>query len=157
MWSVRSTRRDAAPPLQRIRRRRRADGGIYEARTRDILVRVAPVYLAEESAPDDGLYLWSYTVEIENHGAETVHLVSRRWKITDGLNRCNEVEGSGVVGEQPELKPREAFRYVSNCPLPTPSGAMVGSYQMMTEAGEVFDAEIPEFSLHLPGAARRYN
>jgi ApaG protein len=154
---VRSTRRENSLPLQRIRRRRGADGGIYEARTRDIVVRVAPVYQPEDSSPDDGLYLWSYTVEIENHGAETVHLVARRWAITDAFNRCNEVEGSGVVGEQPELKPREAFRYVSNCPLPTPSGAMRGSYQMMTEGGEVFDAEIPEFSLHLPGAARRYN
>ena len=55
------------------------------------------------------------------------------------------------------FRPREAFRYVSNCPLPTPSGAMVGRYQMMTESGEVFDADIPEFSLHLPGATRRYN
>jgi len=154
---VRSTRRETSPPLQRIRKRRGADGGIYEARTRDIVVRVAPVYLPEESAPEEGLYLWSYTVEIENHGAETVHLVARRWAITDALNRCNEVEGSGVVGEQPELKAREAFRYVSSCPLPTASGAMRGSYQMMTEGGDVFDAEIPEFSLHLPGAARRYN
>jgi ApaG protein len=62
-----------------------------------------------------------------------------------------------VVGEQPELRPREAFRYVSNCPLPTPSGTMSGHFQMMTEAGEVFEAQIPEFSLHLPGAARRVN
>ena len=101
--------------------------------------------------------MWLYTVEIENHGVETVQLISRAWTITDGLNRVSEVEGSGVVGEQPELQPREAFRYVSNCPLPTSSGAMVGRYQMMTEAGEAFDANIPEFSLHLPGAARRVN
>ncbi|OYW99985.1 MAG: Co2+/Mg2+ efflux protein ApaG, partial [Caulobacter vibrioides] len=77
--------------------------------------------------------------------------------ITDAFNRVNEVEGSGVVGEQPELKPREAFRYVSNCPLPTPSGAMRGSYQMVTHEGDLFDAEIPEFSLHLPGAAMKLN
>ena len=154
---MRSTRRETYPPLKRIRRRRGADTGIYEARTRDIVVRVVPAYLVEESAPDDSLYLWSYTVEIENHGQETVTLISRYWKITDSHNRSNEVEGSGVVGEQPELRPREAFRYVSNCPLPTPSGTMVGRYQMMTESGEVFDAEIPEFSLHLPGATRRYN
>jgi ApaG protein len=154
---VRSIRRDSSPPLKRIRRRRGADTGIYEARTRDIVVRVSPVYLPDESAPEEGLWLWAYTVEIENHGVETVQLVARHWKVTDGLNRCNEVEGSGVVGEQPELRPREAFRYVSNCPLPTPSGAMAGRYQMMTQAGEVFDAEIPEFSLHLPGATRRMN
>jgi ApaG protein len=143
--------------MQRMRRRRGQDGAAYEARTRDIVVRVFPVYAAEESSPDQGLYLWSYTVEIENHGAETVTLIARRWTITDGFNRVNEVEGSGVVGEQPELKPREAFRYVSNCPLPTPSGAMKGGYQMVTERGDVFEAEIPEFSLHLPGAAMKLN
>jgi ApaG protein len=154
---VRSTRRDTAPPLKRIRRRRGADTGIYEARTRDIVVRVSAAYQPGESSPEEGLWMWSYTVEIENHGVETVQLVSRYWRVTDSLNRASEVEGSGVVGEQPELRPREAFRYVSNCPLPTPSGAMVGRYQMMTDTGEVFDAEIPEFSLHLPGAARRVN
>jgi ApaG protein len=154
---VRSTRRESSPPLKRIRRRRGADAGIYEARTRDIVVRVSPVFQPEDSAPEDGLWMWGYTVEIENHGAEAVQLVARSWTITDGLNRSTEVEGSGVVGEQPELRPREAFRYVSSCPLPTPSGAMVGHFQMMTEAGEVFEAAIPEFSLHLPGAARRVN
>lgn len=143
--------------MQRMRRRRGQDGAAYEARTRDIVVRVFATYAAEESSPDQGLYLWSYTVEIENHGAETVTLISRRWSITDGFNRVNDVEGSGVVGEQPELKPREAFRYVSNCPLPTPSGAMKGSYQMVTDQGDVFEAEIPEFSLHLPGAAAKLN
>jgi ApaG protein len=143
--------------MQRMRRRRGHAAAIYEARTRDIVVRVFPAYAAEESSPEEGVYLWSYTVEIENHGVETVTLVSRRWTIIDGQNRVNEVEGSGVVGEQPELRPREAFRYVSNCPLPTPSGAMRGSYQMVTEAGEVFDAEIPEFSLHLPGASLKMN
>lgn len=143
--------------MQRMRRRRGQDGAAYEARTRDIVVRVFATYAAEESSPDQGLYLWSYTVEIENHGTETVILISRRWSITDGFNRVNDVEGSGVVGEQPELKPREAFRYVSNCPLPTPSGAMKGSYQMVTDQGEVFEAEIPEFSLHLPGAAAKLN
>ena len=143
--------------MQRMRRRRGGDGAAYEARTRDIVVRVFPAYAAEESSPEQGLYLWSYTVEIENHGAETVTLIARRWTITDAFNRVNEVEGSGVVGEQPELKPREAFRYVSNCPLPTPSGAMKGRYQMVTETGELFEAEIPEFSLHLPGAALKVN
>lgn len=143
--------------MQRMRRRRGHDAASYEARTRDIVVRVFPAYSAEESSPEEGLYLWSYTVEIENHGGETVTLVSRRWIITDALNRVNEVEGSGVVGEQPELRPREAFRYVSNCPLATASGAMRGSYQMVTEEGELFEVEIPEFSLHLPGASRKLN
>jgi len=143
--------------MQRMRRRRGHDAASYEARTRDIVVRVFPTYAVEDSSPEEGLYLWSYTVEIENHGGETVTLVSRRWIITDALNRVNEVEGSGVVGEQPELRPREAFRYVSNCPLATPSGAMRGSYHMVTEDGELFEVEIPEFSLHLPGASRKLN
>jgi ApaG protein len=116
-----------------MRRRRGQDGAAYEARTRDIVVRVSRSMQPRNPRPGQGLYLWSYTVEIENHGGETVTLISRRWTITDGFNRVTDVEGSGVVGEQPELKPREAFRYVSNCPLPTPSGAMKGSYSMVTE------------------------
>lgn len=154
---MRSIRRETSPSLQRMRRRRGHDSSAYEARTRDIVVRVFPVYAPEESSPEQGLYLWSYTVEIENHGGETVTLIARRWTITDAFNRVNEVEGSGVVGEQPELRPREAFRYVSNCPLPTPSGAMRGSYQMVTDEGDLFDIEIPEFSLHLPGASLKLN
>jgi ApaG protein len=130
---------------------------VYEARTRDVLVRVTPTYVPEQSDPDRSRFTWAYTVEIENHGEETLQLVSRHWIITDGLNRTEEVKAAGVVGEQPTLKPREAFRYTSGCPLPTPSGAMRGAYQMMTEAGETFDAEIPEFSLHMPDATRRMN
>ena len=130
---------------------------VYEATTRGITVRVRPAYLADQSQPDEGRYIWAYTVEIENRGEESVQLISRHWVITDALNRTEEVKGDGVVGEQPTLKPREAFRYTSACPLPTSSGSMRGSYQMVTDAGEAFDVEIPEFSLHLPGAARRTN
>ncbi len=131
--------------------------GAYEAMTRDILVRVTPAYMAAQSDPIENQYTWSYTVEIENHGSETVQLVSRHWIITDALNRVEHVRGEGVVGEQPILKSREAFRYTSACPLTTPSGGMRGSYQMLTEAGVPFDAQIPEFSLHLPEATRRMN
>ena len=154
---MRSIRRDTSPPLRRIRRRRGPEGGVYEARTRDILVRVAPLYQPEDSAPEAGSYMWAYTVEIENHGTETVQLISRRWTITDARNVSQAVEGSGVVGEQPELRPREAFRYVSNCPLPTPSGSMVGSYQMADASGQLFDVEIPAFSLDSPFAMRSVN
>lgn len=96
-------------------------------------------------------------MEIENQGKETVRLISRHWTITDARNRVEEVRGPGVVGEQPTLQPGDAFQYTSACPLPTPSGAMRGSYQMLNEAGEYFDAEVPEFSLHLPEATRRMN
>ncbi len=143
--------------MTRIRRRGTPDNPVYEARTRDILVRVAPAYMAEQSQPEEGQWLWSYVVEIENHGTETVTLMSRHWIITDARNRVEEVKGPGVVGEQPVLGPREAFRYNSGCPLTTPSGSMRGTYQMLTEAGDAFDVEIPAFSLHLPGALRRVN
>lgn len=140
--------------MRRIRKRAGQDSPVYEALTRDILVRVVTNYLPTESMPEEGKYAWAYMVEIENHGTETVQLVSRHWIITDGLNRVEEVRGEGVVGEQPTLGPREAFRYNSGCPLKTPSGAMRGAYQMVTDKGEAFEVEIPEFSLHLPGAAR---
>lgn len=143
--------------MSRINRRGTPDSPVYEARTGDILVRVSPAYSPEESNPDSGRWIWIYTIEIENHGQETVTLVSRRWTITDGLNRVEEVQGPGVVGEQPVLGPREAFRYQSGCPLTTQSGAMRGAYQMVTAAGEAFEVEIPAFSLHLPGARRRLN
>lgn len=143
--------------MTRIRRRGTPDNPVYEARTRDILVRVAPAYMAEQSQPEEGRWLWSYVVEIENHGTQTVTLISRHWIITDARNRVEEVQGPGVVGEQPVLGPREAFRYNSGCPLTTPSGSMRGTYQMVTAAGDAFDVEIPAFSLHLPGALRRVN
>lgn len=143
--------------MSRIRRRGTPDNPVYEARTRDVLVRVAPAYMAEQSRPEEGQWLWSYVVEIENHGTQTVTLMSRHWIITDARNRVEEVKGPGVVGEQPVLGPREAFRYNSGCPLTTPSGSMRGTYQMVTAGGEAFDVEIPPFSLHLPGALRRVN
>jgi len=143
--------------MSRIRRRGTPDNPVYEARTKDVVVRVAPAYMAEQSRPDEGQWLWSYVVEIENHGTQTVTLMSRHWIITDARNRVEEVKGPGVVGEQPVLGPREAFRYNSGCPLTTPSGSMRGTYQMVTAAGEAFDVEIPAFSLHLPGALRRVN
>ena len=144
--------------MRPIRRRRTADaGGVYEARTGDVLVRVAPSYLPDQSDPEEGKFVWAYVVEIENHGEEPLTLVSRKWTITDAHNKVETVAGEGVVGEQPRLAPREAFRYASGCPLNTPSGAMKGSYYMIADDGRGFDVEIPEFSLHLPGAARTLN
>jgi ApaG protein len=143
--------------MSRINRRGSPDSPVYEARTGEILVRVSPAYLPEESNPEHGRWIWSYTIEIENHGQDTVTLVSRHWIITDARNRVEEVKGQGVVGEQPVLGPREAFRYASGCPLGTPSGAMRGTFQMVNTAGEAFEVTIPEFSLHLPGARRRLN
>ncbi len=127
----------------------------YELTTGGVVVRVTPKFLAEQSDPGRARFVWAYTVDVENHGAETLTLVSRHWEITDGLGRVEIVDGPGVVGEQPTLKSGEAFRYTSGCPLTTPSGMMRGSYRMVTEDGEGRDIEIPAFSLHLPEAATR--
>jgi ApaG protein len=143
--------------MKRIPRRTSRDQPVYEATTRGVVVRVVSEYHPAHSDPLEGRYFWNYTIEIENRGAETVQLISRRWLITDALNRTEEVAGPGVIGEQPRLKPQEAFRYTSGCPLSTPSGEMRGTYQMLTDEGEVFDAEIPAFSLHLPEARRVVN
>jgi ApaG protein len=129
----------------------------YVAMTRGVRVAVTPRYMPDQSDPGRGRHFWAYDVRIENLGVETVKLISRYWRITDGLNRVEEVRGPGVVGEQPLLGPGERFDYTSGCPLETATGAMQGAYQMVTNAGEAFDAAIPPFSLHLPGAARRLN
>lgn len=130
---------------------------LYEAETRGVQVRVAPSFLPEHSDADERRFVWAYTVEIVNLGRETVQLVDRRWIITDARGRVEEVEGPGVVGDQPTLEPGDRYQYTSGCPLPTDSGAMVGSYGMVTDGGERFEAAIPAFSLHMPGAERAVN
>ena len=131
---------------------------MYRAVTRNIEVTVEPQYLADRSAPDQGQYFWAYTIEITNKGAETVQLKTRHWRITDAVGRRQEVRGAGVVGEQPVLEPGQSFEYTSGVPLPTPSGIMVGSYGMTTTTtGEVFDIEVPAFSLDSPESRRTVN
>jgi ApaG protein len=130
---------------------------MYEAVSRSIRVRVVPQYLEEESSPEEGRYFWAYTIDITNEGEETVQLRSRHWRITDALGRTEEVRGTGVVGQTPVLRPGTSFRYTSGCPLETPSGIMVGSYQMTTETGELINVAIPAFSLDSPHAQRSVN
>jgi len=101
--------------------------------------------------------VFGYRVKIDNQGQETVQLMSRYWRITDELGRTLEVEGDGVVGEQPLIEPGDHFEYTSGTPLSTPSGVMIGRYQMVTASGETFDADIPAFSLDAPGARMRMN
>ena len=101
--------------------------------------------------------MWAYTVEIANRGQMTVQLTARHWKITDGNGKLEEVKGAGVVGEQPVLKPGETFRYTSGTTMTTPSGIMTGTYRMVNEKGDVFEAEIPVFSLDSPYARRVLN
>ncbi|MGZ3272766.1 MAG: Co2+/Mg2+ efflux protein ApaG [Caulobacteraceae bacterium] len=129
----------------------------YVAETAGVTVRVRPGFLAEESSRSQGRFIWSYTVEIENRSAREIQLISRRWVITDGLNRTETVRGQGVAGEQPSLKPGEAYRYASACPLETTSGLMSGAYQMLSAEGELFEVEIPTFSLDLPKAELALN
>jgi ApaG protein len=135
--------------------RRAKDGPRYERETRSIHVAVKPAYLEDQSDPEDDRYVWSYTVTIENRGGETVQLMSRVWSITDGAGRSHEVRGPGVVGAQPVIAPGESFQYTSGCPLETASGYMAGHYQMMSAAGEAFEAEIPAFLLESPYERRR--
>jgi ApaG protein len=130
---------------------------MYETVTRGIRVRCTPQYLEEESAPDEDRFFWAYTIEINNDGDETVQLRSRHWRITDGEGRTEEVRGPGVVGETPVLEPGGSFRYTSGCSLDTPSGIMVGTYQMTTDTGELFNVAIPAFSLDSPHAKRSLN
>ena len=113
-------------------------------------INVRPQYLVEHSNPDEQHYVFAYTVTIRNTGEHTAKLMSRHWIITDGNNEVEEVRGEGVVGEQPVLKPGEAFEYTSGCPLPTPVGSMRGSYQCVADDGTAFEAPIPEFVLSMP-------
>jgi ApaG protein len=130
---------------------------MYESVTRDIRIRVTPQYLEDESSPDEGRYFWAYTIDIRNEGSEIVQLRSRHWRITDADGHTEEVRGPGVVGQTPVLMPGASFRYTSGCPLSTPSGIMVGTYQMTTEAGELFNVAIPAFSLDSPHVKRSLN
>ena len=123
---------------------------MYSATTYGIEVTVEPFYLEDRSDPEDSRYVWGYRVTIANQSDETVQLLSRYWHITDGLGRVEEVRGAGVVGEQPELSPGDSYQYMSGCPLSTPSGIMVGRYTMRNARDELFDIDIPAFSLDLP-------
>lgn len=122
------------------------------ASTRGVRVDVEARYAPEHSKPGQGLWFFLYTIRITNDGAETCQLLSRHWVIRNATGRVEEVEGPGVVGEQPALEPGEAFEYTSGCPLDTPFGSMEGSYEMVTSEGRRFDAEIARFELRQPEA-----
>ena len=122
----------------------------YVAVTDNIYVSVIPFFLDDESEPEKGQYMWGYQIQIENHSADTVQLERRYWKITDSMGRIQEVRGEGVVGEQPVIEPGDSFEYTSGAPLATPSGFMVGSFQMKKSDGSYFDVDIPAFSLDSP-------
>lgn len=120
---------------------------ISEALTRGVRVRVQAEYSADQSAPAKNQWFFLYTVTISNESDQTVQLLTRHWLITDGTGHIEEVRGPGVVGKQPTMKPGESFEYTSGCPLSTPFGVMEGTYQMVTQNGERFDAKIAPFTL----------
>ncbi len=119
-------------------------------KTRDIRITVETDYLEEQSDPERGRYVFSYTITISNHGDTPAKLLTRHWIITDADGNVQEVRGEGVVGEQPYLRPQEGFQYTSGTVLDTPVGSMRGSYQMIDDDGVLFDAEIPAFTLSIP-------
>ena len=123
---------------------------MYERVTNGIQITVKPFYLEDQSTPDQNHFVWDYWVKIENQGGERVQLLNRHWRITDANGRVKEVKGPGVVGEQPVLRPGEAFEYTSGTPLTTPSGIMVGTYEMKGDSGDTFAVDIPAFSLDSP-------
>ncbi len=113
-------------------------------------IDVEAQYVESESEPNDDRYIFAYTVTIINEGSKPAKLLSRHWVITDGNGKVQEVKGKGVVGEQPHLKPGEGFQYTSGAMLETMMGTIGGTYQMINDDGEEFDAEIPEFLLTTP-------
>lgn len=116
-----------------------------------ITVDVDTRYLEDQSDPDEQRFVFAYTITIRNRGAVPAKLLTRHWIITDANGKVQEVRGEGVVGEQPHLMPGQGFRYTSGAVLETPVGAMHGSYQMLADNGVRFDAQIPAFTLAIPG------
>jgi ApaG protein len=128
----------------------------YTKETSGIKISVRAFFLADQSRPDERKFIWAYQVRIENLSEITVKLLRRTWHITDSLGRVQHVRGVGVVGEQPQLEPGEAFEYTSGTPLETPSGFMSGQFHMVAVAtGEAFDVEVPSFSLDSPHEPQR--
>ena len=123
---------------------------MQESMKYDIRVSARTTYLPEQSDETSGRYVFAYTITITNAGSIPAQLISRHWIITDANEHVQEVRGLGVVGEQPQLKPRESFEYTSGTALATGVGTMRGTYQMVAEDGYKFDAPIPEFTLSIP-------
>ena len=129
----------------------------YEAETDGVVVRVQPAYLAGQSDPEGGRWVWAYQVSIENRRDHAVQLMARHWVITDARGHVEQVRGPGVIGEQPVIRPGDTYTYASGCPLSAPSGAMQGTYLMNDDLGDAFEVVIPAFSLDVPGERGRLN
>lgn len=131
---------------------------MFTKTTNFIKVTATPLFLENQSEPAEGHFVWAYTIRIENYGDDTVQLINRTWFITDAQGHVQRVHGPGVVGEQPIIRPGDDFEYTSGTVLPTPSGIMVGTYEMEDIISrERFDIDIPAFSLDSPMQAMRAN
>jgi ApaG protein len=141
---------DFGPPNRQDRQSSQASEYAMHIETEQpykIAISAVTNYLGDQSDPDAGRYVFSYTITIENNGSLPAKLLNRHWIVTDANGKTQEVRGAGVVGEQPHLQPGESFRYTSGTQLETPVGSMHGSYGMLADDGTRFDAEIPAFSL----------
>jgi len=127
---------------------------MFERKTKDVVVRVEPDFLPEQSSPAEGRFIWAYTVEIENQSDTDLQVVERFWQIADSHGMVQEVRGEGVVGEKPVVRPGETFRYTSGAPLSAPSGMMLGTYSMKAPNGDQFAVDIPPFALDSPLGSR---
>jgi ApaG protein len=125
---------------------------VSTAVTEGIEISVQSEFRADRSAPGQGRFLYTYTVQISNGGAGSAKLLGRHWIITDARGEREEVTGDGVIGQQPELEPGQSFQYTSFCVLKTPLGQMRGTYTMMRSDGTTFQAEIAPFALVVPTA-----
>ena len=123
----------------------------HDKQHHQIRVDVETNFVDEQSDPRERRFVFAYTITIRNEGQVPARLMTRHWIITDANGKVQEVRGDGVVGEQPYLKPGQGFRYSSGAILETPVGAMQGTYQMVTDDGQHFDAPIAPFTLAMPG------
>ena len=128
---------------------------MYAQTTNGIEVSVTPIYLEDESRPDENHFFWAYRITIANNSDSPVKLLTRYWRIVDGTGRVEEVYGEGVIGEQPLIKNGGSYQYTSGCPLATPHGIMSGHYTMRTTSNELLQVNIPAFSLDIPGNSQR--
>ena len=129
----------------------------YTEVTKNIRVSVKTNFLSDQSDTENSLWVWSYHILIENNGNDKIQLIDRYWKITDATGIIKEVKGSGVIGEQPTIKPGEFFEYTSGTPLNKSSGFMSGNYRMINEKNESFFIDVPVFSLDIPSVKKILN
>ncbi len=127
---------------------------LFHRETEGIRVTARPSYIAAQSRPALGHYVFAYRIRLENVGSEACRLLSRRWLIHDAVGEDTEVEGDGVVGEQPHLAPGAVYEYQSFCVLKGGRGWMEGAYRFVRPDGGAFDAVIPRFELDADGVSR---